>query len=220
MEIIPEPEVAQRTWVYHYGRPEQGWPDLERHGWPEGNRAAKAITVHRLTVTIHQVRSYGGRAELDSIYVNGVWPNGNPVNRVRVHHDPGPDQHLIVTAPEWVLDVVADAIERSRQEIGVLGQTPMTAIEGAICDRITRGEAVPHYSTCARCNHGHVYHRHKTKLRPCELCGCQDLIRRQRDADADGLLRAAREHVGMRPRDPGRPGPVPVRAAAGVSAPA
>lgn len=127
MSTITEPRVARRDWLYVYKRPQQmGWPGLVRKGWPAGNREDKLVTAHELLITVSQY--HGDDPGLKEIRVNGVWPNGNPVRMVRVHHDADPAQGLVVHAPDWVMELAADAIERSKAETVVTdpftGETP------------------------------------------------------------------------------------------------
>jgi hypothetical protein len=176
MEIVPEPEVSQRSWIYRYNRPEQGWPGIERPAWPEGGHSAKLLHVDRLVVCVFQYGT-GAAPELSSIHMNGRWPNGNPATTVKVHHDVNPAKVLTLRAPEWVLDIAADAVERSKLEV----RASLRAAEFAAIERLGRGEAVDHRSACGRpgCWHSHVHHRHRTRVKPCGLCGCEDLIDRR-----------------------------------------
>jgi hypothetical protein len=117
MSTITEPEVARRSWVYIYRRPAvPGWPLVVRKGWPEGNRADKLIKADDFRIKVTQVQ--GEEPVLEQIFINGSWPNGNPVRMVRVRHDGGLAD-LCVHAPDWVMELAADAIERSRAEIVV-----------------------------------------------------------------------------------------------------
>ena len=58
----------------------------------------------------------------------------------------------------------------------VLGIQPMSAGEGALADRLARGEpAAGHPSACASqpgCWHAKVRHRHAGTASPCEIPGC------------------------------------------------
>lgn len=113
-DVAVKPVVFKRTWVYVYSRPEEGWPLLLRKGWPEGNRKDAMFTAHDLRITVYQ--GEGAEPELDGIRANGVWPNGNPVRMMTVHHDAAPEHCLIAHAPDWVMDLAADAVRRSKGE--------------------------------------------------------------------------------------------------------
>lgn len=59
-----------------------------------------------------------------------------------------------------------------------IGQSPMTAYEGGLVDRLARGEAVPeHPSACASvpgCGHAKIWHKQRSgRLGPCQAPGCQ-----------------------------------------------
>ena len=61
------------------------------------------------------------------------------------------------------------------------GHRPMSAYEGLVGMLAGRGLAVPsHPSACQGdgCGHAKVWHRHRTRLRPCEVpgCGCADFF--------------------------------------------
>lgn len=53
-----------------------------------------------------------------------------------------------------------------------------TRAEGLEIDRLAKGGAVVSTHSCARpgCHHSHLHHKHRTKGKPCELCGCPGLI--------------------------------------------
>lgn len=56
------------------------------------------------------------------------------------------------------------------------GHSPMSAYEGLAGMILGRGLAVPsHPGACQEdgCGHAQVWHRHRTRLRPCEAAGCQ-----------------------------------------------
>lgn len=63
-----------------------------------------------------------------------------------------------------------------------IGHHPMTPFEGALTDRVARGEPVPeHPSTCTsapfRCWHGKIWHKGRSgRLGPCEVPGCRCLM--------------------------------------------
>jgi len=49
----------------------------------------------------------------------------------------------------------------------------LTAEQGAVIDRLARGEAVPGArGACASCHHARVWHAHADRNHPCGRCQC------------------------------------------------
>jgi hypothetical protein len=116
---LPTPEVTARSWTYRYKRPRQlGWPLLLRTGWEQGNRPAARITPKMITVVVRQAPgaedSYPRAA---SVHCRGSWPSGREYAGQLLMGVP-PGQALQIYAPDWVLDLVADAERRAAEEAG------------------------------------------------------------------------------------------------------
>jgi hypothetical protein len=116
MDTLAFPLTVFRSWTYVYRPPEAGgWPKILHTGWPEANRSDKLVTAYELRIHIRQ--GLGEEPALNSIRLNGMWPNGNPVTNMNVHFDPVKRHHELITfAPDWVMELAADAIGRAKGE--------------------------------------------------------------------------------------------------------
>ena len=114
--MITEPTVTQRSWIYVYSRPRRmGWPLLERAGWPGAGYHTENITPHKITIAVRQHTD--GTVAAESVSVAGKWTaTGRSVVRMKVHIDAPREQVLIIHAPDWVLELAADAVRRSEED--------------------------------------------------------------------------------------------------------
>jgi hypothetical protein len=113
--MTTEPVTTHRSWVYEYARPRQmGWPAIKRTGWeaPHKTYPDQMINAHKITITVSQ--DSGVPPELRNISVTGIWAGTKvAVERMKIYHDATPEQKLIIFAPDWVLELAADAVRRS-----------------------------------------------------------------------------------------------------------
>jgi hypothetical protein len=94
-----------------------GWPAVMRTGWdaPHKTYPDALITAHKITITVRQ--EAGSPPGLNNISVTGVWAGTKAkVERMKVHTDAGPEHKLIIHAPDWVMELAADAVRRSTEE--------------------------------------------------------------------------------------------------------
>lgn len=118
--MIPEPEIAHRSWTFVYKRPQRmGWPLLTRTGLPSAAgtpRPAKTIAPKRLRIVVRQAA--GEQPYVDSVSVTGNWADsGKPTIGMKVHTDLKPGMALVVYADDTVRELMADAVRRATEEI-------------------------------------------------------------------------------------------------------
>jgi hypothetical protein len=109
------PVLIHQTYVFEFTRPKRmGWPTLVQDPIP-GWRTPSRIEPHKIRVTVRH--SAGCEPEVSRISVTGKWcTTGRAVVGQTLKHRHGQQSAIGVTAPDWVLELAAEALAETKRE--------------------------------------------------------------------------------------------------------
>lgn len=100
---------------YVWARPRRmGWPTILVHRYPEGaKRKTSEIVVTQVRVAVRY--KVGEKPDITRVAVKGRWGTGRPIEQwMSLSYSPSTKSLYGIPAPDWIMELAADAIERSR----------------------------------------------------------------------------------------------------------